>query len=168
MQLTKSMAEKMISDLGMNDMPLVEYRPGPACIAADWFPKYKELTRDFLKSLTDSIESLAFLNLSQDSFMNIITGRGLAENLSLRLRVPLTMGGQLEISNMFMCRTFPHSHNMDRFIINQSGAETIWLPDPVKKIYVPAHTANGGDGGNATEDRLTQMAAQIASDRGME
>ena len=44
----------------------------------------------------------------------------------------------------------------------------IWLPNPAKKIYVPAHTAGGGDGGNATEDRLSQMAAQIAQSRGME
>ena len=37
-----------------------------------------------------------------------------------------------------------------------------------KKIYIPAHTAGGGEGGNATEDRLAQMAAQFAASRGME
>jgi hypothetical protein len=56
---------------------------------------------------------------------------------------------------------------MDRFIMSQSGNETIWLPNPEKKIYLPAHLAGGGDGGNATEDRLAQMSAQIASDRDM-
>ena len=56
---------------------------------------------------------------------------------------------------------------MDRFIIAQSGAQTIWMPNPTKKIYLPAHTAGGGDGGNATEDRLAQIGAQIAADRDM-
>lgn len=37
-----------------------------------------------------------------------------------------------------------------------------------QKIYIPAHTGGGGDGGNATEDRLSQIAAQIASGRGLE
>ena len=55
---------------------------------------------------------------------------------------------------------------MDRFIISQSGNDIIWLPDPAKKIYLPVSTISGGDGGNATEDRLTEtIAAQIAADR---
>ena len=47
----------------------------------------------------------------------------------------------------------------------QTGAHTIWLPNPAKKIYLPAHTTGGGDGGNTTEDRLAQISAQIAADR---
>ena len=120
-----------------------------------------------MASLTDSAETLAFMNLTQDEFMNIIMGRDLPQNISIRFRIPLVWGGKLEIDNLFMCWTFPHSYNMDRFIIAQSGAQTIWMPNPTKKIYLPAHTAGGGDGGNATEDRLAQIGAQIAADRDM-
>jgi hypothetical protein len=168
MQLTKSSAEKKISDMFMDDLPLVDFKiPHPVQISPDWFTRYKNLRREFMRSLTDSVDQLAFMNLSQDEFMALIMGTQMPKNTSLRLRIPLVWGGKLEISNMFLCKTFPHAHNMDRFIIDQAGADTIWLPAPVKKVYVPAHTASGGDGGNATEDRLAQMAAQMAN-RGME
>ena len=55
---------------------------------------------------------------------------------------------------------------MDRFIISQSGNDIIWLPNPAKKIYLPIGTLGGGDGGNGTEDRLTEtIASQIVADR---
>ena len=166
MQLTADTAEKIISDMGMSDMPLVEIRPTPTLVPTDWFARYKTLCREFMTSLTDSVETLAFMNLPQDDFMNLIMGRSVPENMSFRLRVPLTFGGKLEIDNMFMCRTFPHAYNMDRFIMTQSDAQTIWLPNPPNKVYHPAQTLGGGDGGNGTEDRLTEtIASQIASDR---
>jgi len=168
MQHTKTTAEKRLSDLFMDDMPVMEVEARPYPVAPDWFVKYKALRREFMKNLHDSVQELSFLNLSRDEFMNLIMGRSLPENLSIRLRTPLQFGGKLEASNMFMCKTFPHSHNLDRFIIEQSDAKTLWLPNPAKKIYIPAHTASGGDGGNATSDRLAQMAAQIAANRGME
>lgn len=167
-QLRKAAAEKRLADLYMDDLPVMEFTATDKAVSPDWFVKYKALRREFMRSLTDSVEELAFLNLSQDEFMGLIMGRAMPANLSIRLRVPLVWGGKLETSNMFLCRTFPHSHNMDRFIIEQAGNPTIWLPNPARKVYVPAHTASGGDGGNATEDRLSQMAAQIAAGRGME
>ncbi|MDR1337574.1 MAG: hypothetical protein LBJ73_00920 [Rickettsiales bacterium] len=167
-QIRKAAAEKRLADLFMDDLPVMEFAAAVSSVAPDWFVRYKNLRREFMRSLTDSVEDLAFMNLSQDEFMGLITGRRMPDNLSLRLRVPLLWGGRLEPENMFLCRTFPHSHNMDRFIIEQAGNPTIWLPSPAKKVYVPAHTAGGGDGGNATEDRLSQMAAQIAAERGME
>ncbi len=168
MQLRKASAEKRLADLFMDDLPVMEFKATDSAVASDWFVKYKSLRREFMRSLTDSVEELAFLNLTQDEFMGLIMGRAMPDNLSIRFRVPLVWGGKLEIENMFMCRTFPHSHNMDRFIIEQAGSDTIWLPNPTRKVYVPAHTAGGGDGGNATEDRLSQLAAQLASSRGME
>lgn len=168
MQFNRERAESRIKALGMDDMPLVEFTPMPARVAPDWFTKYRETARKFIMSLTDSVDSLAFMNLSQDEFMGLVMGRAMPQNMSVRLRVPLKWGGKIEIDNMFLCRTFPHSHNLDRFILEQSDAKTFWLPAPAKKVYVPAHMASGGDGGNATEDRLSQMAAQIAADRGME
>jgi hypothetical protein len=55
---------------------------------------------------------------------------------------------------------------MDRFIILQSANETVWMPNPPKKIYLPVSTLGGGDGGNGTEDRLTEtIASQIVADR---
>ena len=168
MQLTQAAAETRIAELGMDDMPIVQVRPTPHQIAPDWFKKYHELVRVFTTTLTDSIQELSFLNLPQEDFINLIMGQHLPENLSVRFRVPLVWGGKLELENLFMCVTFPFSHNMDRFIIEQAGNETVWLPDPAKKIYIPAHMAGGGDGGNATQDRLTEIAAQIVTSRGME
>ena len=167
MQLNQGTAEKMMADMGMSDLPLVEFTPHPHKIAPDWFARYKELCKQFMLSLTDSVETLAFMNLTQDEFMNIIMGHSLPQNISFRFRIPLVWGGKLEIDNMFMCWTFPHSYNMDKFIIKQSGSSTIWLPNPAKKIYLPAHTTGGGDGGNATEDRLAQMSAQLSAGRDM-
>ena len=165
MQLSASTAEKLIAELGMPDIPLMELEPKPALVSSDWFTRYKSLCREFMTSLVDSAETLAFMNLSQDEFMNLVMGKSLPSNLSFRLRVPLVWGGKLEIDNMFMCWTFPHSMRLDKFIIMQSDAKTLWLPNPAKKIYLPAHTTGGGDGGNATEDRLAQMAAQLAAER---
>lgn len=167
MQLNQSTAERKIADMGIPDMPLVEIHPMPHRISPDWFARYKDLCRQFMLSLTDSAETLAFMNLSQDEFMNIILGRSLPQNTSLRLRIPLSWGGKLEIDNMFLCWTFPHSYNMDRFIIEQAGAQTIWLPNPSQKIYLPANTATGGEGGNATDDRLSQLRAEMASGHDM-
>ncbi len=170
MQLTQVDAERRIANLGMKDLPLMQYtRPGPVRIPADWFAQYRRTVREFMMSLTDSVETLAFMNLSQDDFMGLVMGRAMPENLSVRMRIPLMLGGEISVSNMFMCNTFPHSANMDTFILSQSGASTIWLPAPAKKIYLPANSGGGGDGGNATDDRLSQMGAQLAlGDRGME
>ena len=165
MQLNQSTAEKFISDLGMSDMPLVEFQPTPTAVTPDWFSRYKDLCKQFISSLTDTVETLAFMNLSQDEFMNLIMGKSIPDNLSIRFRIPLVWGGDLSIDNMFMCWTFPHSYNLDRFLISQAGNPTIWLPDPAQKIYLPAHTAGGGDGGNATEDRLAQMGAMLSGGR---
>ncbi|MBO4625912.1 MAG: hypothetical protein J5679_01380 [Alphaproteobacteria bacterium] len=168
MSLTQAAADSRIEELGMDDLPLEKFRPIPHQIAPDWFKKYHELIHTFATTLTDSIQELAFLNLPQQDFIDLVMGRRLPENLSVRFRVPLVWGGKLELDNLFMCLTFPHAHNMDRFIIEQSGNDFVWLPNPAKKIYIPAHMAGGGDGGNATQDRLTEIAAQIVTSRGME
>lgn len=168
MQLNKETAERRLLDFGMGDLPVQEIRPTLVKVAPDWFVKYKKLCHEFIISLTDSVEELAFMNLTQDEFMSLISGAKIPQNLSIRFRIPLVWGGKLEIENLFMCWTFPYSQRLDQFIIEQAGSATIWLPNPVKKIYISAHNASGGDGGNATEDRLSQMAAQIAASRGME
>ena len=167
MEMMQNMAEQRLATLGMDDMPIVAHTPTAPHISGDWYARYRDLRRTFMRSLTDSIQELAFLNLTQDEFQNLLMGNRMPPNMSLRFRVPLMMGGDLTLDNLFMCRTFPHAQNMDRFIIEQAGNGQIWLPNPAKKVYVPAHTASGGDGGNATSDRLAQMAAQLASDRGM-
>jgi len=74
----------------------------------------------------------------------------------------------LDISNMFLCWTFPHSHNLDRFIIEQNDAATVYLPNPEKKVYLTSHIGGGGDGGNAASDRLSQAAFNAMADRGNE
>lgn len=168
MQLTQNGAEKRLSDLGVPDMPVIAVRPVPHIVPSDWFAQWRTLAKKFALGLTDAVQELAFMNLSQDEFMGLVMGHAVPENLSLRFRIPLVWGGKLEIDNLFMCRTFPHANAMDRFILEQNGNAEIWLPNPAKKVYLPANTASGGDGGNATEDRLSQLAAQLASSRGME
>ncbi len=167
MQMTSDFANARIAALGMDDMPLMEITPGACRLDADWFIKYKQLARRFMGTLTDSVEELAFMNLTQDEFMGLVMGQQLPQNLSFRFRVPLMLGGKMEIENMFLCHTFPYSQNMDRFLIEQTGAQTIWVPNPAKKIYISSHTGGGGDGGNATEDRLSQIAASMSAGHDM-
>ena len=164
MKISETNAIARISELGMDDMPLMEYTPTPTKLQPDWFEKYRTLCHQFMETLTDCATEIAFMNLSQNEFMALVTGRALPRNTSIRWRIPITLGGEMSVENMFLCRTFPHSQQMDRFIMEQSGNDTLWLPNPAKAIYVPTHTAGGGVGGNATSDRLTQMAAQIAND----
>jgi len=169
MQLTQDSAMERLASLGMDDMPVMEYAPKRCIIDKDWFKKYTVLRREFLSSLTDSYEEIAFMNLTQDEFMNLIMGKSMPDNTSVRFRVPLIWGGKLDIDNMFMCLTFPHSQNLDRFIIDQSDANVVFLPNPAKKIYVTTHLAGGGAGGNAASDRLSLAAMNyVSSNRGNE
>lgn len=165
MQWTQSTAEKRLSDLKMSDLPIVPIQPHTVAVGPDWFQKYRSICREFMKSLSDSVQELAMMNLDRDEFMNLLMGREIPDNLSIRFRTPLIWGGKLEVENLFMCFTFPQSQNIDRFIMEQSGNETIWLPNPVKKIYMPIHSTISGNGGNAVSDRLSQMAANIAANR---
>ena len=166
--MEKKDAERRLEDLRMDDMPIMQFQPRPNSLSSDWFKEYKKACKEFIQGLSDSVQELAMLNLSQDEFIGLLMGTSIPNNLSIRFRIPILWGGKIDSENMFMCKTFPHSYNMDRFIIEQSEKPIIWLPNPAKKIYIPAHTASGGDGGNATEDRLSQIAAQLAAGRGME
>lgn len=165
MQYNQNSAMDRLAQLGMDDLPVIEYAPKRCIIENDWFKKYSMLRREFLASLSDSFEEIAFMNLSQDEFMNLVMGKQMPENTSVRFRIPLVWGGKLDISNMFMCSTFPHSHNMDRFIIEQSDATTVYLPNPEKKIYVTTHLSGGGTGGNSASDRLSLAAMEYVTDR---
>lgn len=165
MQFDETRALKRLEDLGMEDIPVIEYTPTKCIVDNTWFQKYVNLRRQFMESLTDSFEEIAFLNLSQNEFIDLIMGKSLPDNLSIRFRIPLMWGGKLDIENLFMCSTFPHAHNLDRFIIEQSDAKTIFLPNPAKKIYIPAHTGGGGVGGNAASDRLSQAAMSYNASR---
>lgn len=168
MQLNENSALEKLTLMGMDDMPVMEYSPKQCNLDPDWFKKYSMLRREFLSSLSDSMEEIAFMNLSQDEFIKLVMGNSLPDNLSIRFRIPLLWGGELNINNMFLCLTFPHSHNLDRFIIEQSDAKTVYLPNPSKKIYVTTHTGGGGAGGNAASDRLSQSAFNFMSGRGNE
>ena len=108
------------------------------------------------------------MNLPQNEFINLVMGHALPDNLSIRFKIPLLWGGQLTLDNMFMCWTFPHSFNLDRFIMEQNDAKTVYLPNPQKKVYLTTHTGGGGDGGNAATDRLSQSAFNFMADRGNE
>ncbi|MBQ0013417.1 MAG: hypothetical protein KBS86_02520 [Proteobacteria bacterium] len=164
MEMNETGAMQRLSELGMEDMPVMAYTPHTTRIPSDWFIKYKGLIHEFVSTLTDSAQEIAFMNLSPNEFMGLLSGQSIPQNISIRFRIPLTWGGELNIDNLFMCRTFPYSHNLDRFIIEQSGNSKIWLPNPAKKIYVPTNLTGGGtDGGNATDDRMGQIATQMAT-----
>lgn len=168
MQLNEHSALERLAALGLDDMPVMEYTPRRCSLDSDWFQKYCELRREFLSSLGDCLEEIAFMNLPQNEFISLIMGQSLPDNLSIRLRIPLFMGGELSTGNMFLCMTFPHSYSMDKFIIEQSDAKTVFLPNPEKKVYLTTHTGGGGTGGNATSDRLSQSAFSLMSGRGNE
>ncbi len=168
MQFNEHSALERLIALGMDDMPVIEYTPKKCSLDNDWFKKYSALRREFLGSLTDSFEEIAFMNLPQEEFINLVMGKNLPDNLSIRFRIPILWGGPLDISNMFLCWTFPHSYNLDRFIIEQSDAKTIYLPNPEKKVYLTTHIGGGGDGGNATSDRLSQTTFNAMAGRGNE
>lgn len=168
MQLNEHSALERLAVLGLDDMPVMEYTPKQCVLESDWFKKYSALRREFLSSLGDSFEEIAFMNLLQDEFVGLITGQSLPENLSIRFKIPLLWGGKLDIDNMFLCFTFPHSFNLDRFIIEQSDAKTVYLPNPERKIYLTTHTGGGGAGGNSASDRLSQSAFNFISGRGNE
>ncbi|MCL2737373.1 MAG: hypothetical protein FWE17_00725 [Alphaproteobacteria bacterium] len=153
--MTKFDAERRLAALLLEDMPVMEFVVRPVAVAPDWFATFRKLRREFMESLDDSIQELSFLDLSQNDFMDLLRGMRLPENLSVRWRVPLEYGGKLSKDNMFMCPTFFAGQNMDRFILEQSGRPSIWLPNPVKKIYVPTNLITGGPGGNAASDRMT-------------
>ncbi len=165
MQWNQSIAEKRLSDMKMPDMPVTPIQPKISAVPSDWFAQYKKLCHEFMRSLSDCVQELALMNLSRDEFMDLLMGRAIPDNLSFRFRIPLVWGGKLDIENMFMCATFPHSQNLDRFIIEQYGNETIWLPNPERKIYLPIHSTISGNGGNATADRLSQFAATMNTGR---
>ncbi|MBR4806431.1 MAG: hypothetical protein IKZ64_01275, partial [Alphaproteobacteria bacterium] len=154
MQWNEATATKRLESLKMADLPVMPINPRTVSVSPDWFQKYKELCRTFVRSLSDSVQELALMNLSREEFMGLLTGREIPDNLSIRFRVPLIWGGELSIDNLFMCYTFPLSQNLDRFIIEQSGNDTVWLPNPKRKIYLPIHSTLAGNGGNAVADRL--------------
>ena len=168
MQLNEHRALERLATLGLDDMPVMEYTPKRCVLEPDWFKKYSALRHDFLSSLSDCLEEIAFMNLPQNEFIDLITGQSLPENLSIRFKIPLLWGGKLSIDNMFLCWTFPHSYNLDRFIIEQSDANTVFLPNPEKKIYLTTHSGGGGAGGNSASDRLSQSAFNFMSGRGNE
>ncbi|MDR1207221.1 MAG: hypothetical protein LBK26_02295 [Rickettsiales bacterium] len=165
--MNKHDAERRLAELLMDDMPVIEMPVRPRAVAGDWFVKTRAARHAFLKSLSDSIQELSFLNLPQDAFMGLIQGRSCPENLSIRWRRPMEYGGEISEKNMFLTPRFPYAQNMDRFLMEQSGKATIWIPGPEKKVYVPTRMLGGGDGGNATTDRLSELAAQLAAERGM-
>jgi hypothetical protein len=158
-------AEQRLAALLMNDLPIEECNASPSPLPDDWFRKFRAARAEFLGSLSDSIQELAFLNLTQNSFMNLLMAKSIPENLSVKFRRPILYGGGIAAENMFLMPSFPYGFNLDIFMAEQSGQGRIWYPNPAKKIYVSAQMLSGGDGGNATSDRLAQAFAQMGQSR---
>lgn len=156
MKMTKEFAEKRLSFLFMEDMPIIEHKTVITKLSSDWFSNYKKVRSNFLKKITNSLDELFWLNLSEKSIMDLLTKEKIPNNISLRFRIPIIYGGEISVENMFLCKTFPHSYNIDKFLSEQIGQENIWLPNPKKDIYAPIHTSATSGGGNGTN--LTQTA----------
>lgn len=163
---TKQDAEKRLSGFLMDDLPIVSVAARPVPIAPDWFQKFRIERKNFLMSLGDSVSELALLNLSQDDFMGLLTASRIPENLCVKFRRPILYGGEISADNMFLMMAQPSGFYLNVFMAEQYGAPEIWHPNPEKKIYISIATLGGGDGGNATTDRLAQgFAAQMRSGR---
>lgn len=87
MQFNKDTALDKLSELGMEDMPVMEYQPTKCILNKDWFTQYTTLRKTFLSSLIDSIEDIVFMNLPQEEYINLVTGQSIPENLSIRFRI---------------------------------------------------------------------------------
>lgn len=161
-------AEQFLAKRNMDDLILDVCGAVPVPLSADWFVRFRNARQAFMQSLDDSIPELALLNLSQDDFINLMTGRKIPENLTLKFRKPPLYGGEIAIENMFMMPTFPTGFNLDIFMLEQIGRPEVFFPNPAKKVYVSVNMISGGDGGNATSDRLAQgFAAQMQTGRDM-
>ena len=145
----------------MEGMPLSVCRAMPTEVAPDWFPVFKRVSSEFVKSLDDSISELAILNLPQSDFMDLLMGRRLPDNLTIKFRRPIFYGGKIEANNMFLMPLFNAGLDIDIFMAEQLGQTEVFYPDPAKKVYVPTRLLSGGTGGNATEDRLAQGFAAM-------
>ena len=88
MQLNEHRALERLATLGLDDIPVMEYAPKRCLLEPDWFKKYSVLRREFLSSLTDSFEEIAFMNLSPDEFMGLLSGQSIPQNISIRFRIP--------------------------------------------------------------------------------
>ena len=163
---TKHDAEMRLAQFLMDDLPLDGCSAAPVQWPDDWFQRFRRARIEFMESLDDSIQELAFLNLPRDDFMNLLTGKSMPENLCVKFRRPILYGGEIIPENMFMMINFPYGFNLDVFMAEQMGQGEIWYPNPMKKIYVSVNMLSGGDGGNATSDRLAQgFAAQMNQGR---
>jgi hypothetical protein len=162
---TKHDAENRLAALLMDDMPVERCDAVPAPLPNNWFQEFRAARAEFLKSLGDSIQELVFLNLSQGDFMNLLMAKSIPENLSVKFRRPILYGGGIDPANMFLAPTFPYGFNLDIFMAEQAGQGEVWYPNPAKKIYVSAQMLSGGEGGNATSDRLAQAFAQMGQGR---
>ena len=158
-------AGRALAGFSMDNMALSAAPAVPKAFPADWFPKFRRARRDFVMSLGDSIQELALMDLARDDFMDLMGGRRLPENISVKFRRPILYGGEIAPENMFMLRTFPFGSMLDIFMTGQFGQSEIYYPDPAKKIWVPLDVIGGGAGGNATSDRLAQGFAASAMDR---
>ncbi|MDR1027627.1 MAG: hypothetical protein LBL46_04390 [Rickettsiales bacterium] len=158
-------ASRALAGFSMESMPLEVCAAVPKAYPADWFPKFREARRAFVAGLADAIPELALLNLSQEDFMDLMSGRRIPENLSIKWRRPILYGGEIAPENMFMLRTFPFGSMLDIFMTGQFGQGEIYYPNPAKKVWMPLDVLSGNVGGNATSDRLAQGFAASAMDR---
>ena len=121
MKISETAAIARISELGMDDMPVMEYTPKAAKLPPNWFQTYHELAHKFMETLTDCATELAFMNLSQNEFMNLVTGRALPRNTSIRWRIPITIGGEFADSYLQGIRF------LSFVLVLSDFAESVWL-----------------------------------------
>ncbi|MDR1071657.1 MAG: hypothetical protein LBL21_03385 [Rickettsiales bacterium] len=163
---TKRDAEARLAQFLMDDLPMDECPAVPAPLPNDWFAQFRAARIVFMESLSESIQELALLNLSREDFISLLSGQHIPENLTVKFRRPVLYGGGINPDNMFLMQMFPAGFNLDIFMAEQAGQGQVFYPNPAKRVYVSVRTISGGDGGNATSDRLAQgFAAQASQGR---
>ncbi|MDR3208591.1 MAG: hypothetical protein LBT45_01960 [Rickettsiales bacterium] len=160
---TKRDAEVRLAQFLMDDLPLEACPAVPAPLPGDWFARFRAARMDFMGSLSESVQELALLNLSREDFMSLLSGQRIPENLTVKFRRPILYGGSIHPENMFLMPLFPAGFNLDIFMSEQFGQGQCFYPNPAKKVYVSVQMLSGGDGGNATADRLSQGFAAHAN-----
>ncbi len=176
----QSIWEQKLKDFGMDDLPVQHVSFRPVTLDSDWYVKFKKIRREFLQSLSDSVEELMLMNLSMPMLMGLLQNMELPENLSIKFKRPLMYGGEISVDNMYLVAMHPYGQLLDRFLIDQAMdymakmgktptagydyAPELFVPNPAKKVYVPTlRSMNNGAGGNTTSDRMSEIASAIVA-----
>lgn len=139
-------AKQLLKKLNIYNVDVQKWIVKKINLDKNWYKAYTKIKTEFLFSLSDSIELLYYMNLSQEEIFETIMGKKIPNGISIKFKIPLFLGGELNVNNLYLCRTFPFSFNIDLFIMEQMENKEIFIPCINKKIYDPLSSSNIGGG----------------------